>query len=178
MVVIIASTPQAERAAKQLVSIHSSIVAVSEMYAIVGTCISMVACGNTEVEVVAVGVTVPNTHSPRMTYHIYRTIEVVAVHKLAVLSVAKYIHEVFVTYIQQIVVIVNGIVVSVYHIIYHLVHLIKKIKVDFIHIVVLTVRESQLVSHTISKETCFTTDVCQTHRCETLRTDSCQGYKH
>ena len=151
---------------------------MSEVYAVVSPCISMVARRNTEVEVVAVGIAVPDAHPPRVTYHIYGTVEVVALHKLAVLTVAEHIHEVFVAHVEQVVVIVDGIVISVYHIVYHLIHLIEEVEVDFIHIVVLTVREPQLMSHTVGKEACLATDIGQTHRCKTLCTDSCQGYKH
>jgi len=159
MVMVIASTPQAECPVIQCMVIHAGIVAVSEVYAVVSTDIRVVTCGGAEVEVVAVGIAIPDTHTPRVTYHIYGAVEVVALHKPAVLAVAEHIHEVFVAHVEQVVVIVDGIVVSVHHIVYHLIHLIEEVEVDFIHIVVLTVRESEFMSHTVCKEACLATDI-------------------
>lgn len=178
MMVVKSSTPQAECAMIKCMVVNTGIVAMCKVDAVMSATIRMIACGNTEIEVVAVGIAVPDTHSPRTTCHIYGTIEVVALHKPAVLTVAEHIQEVFVAHVEQVVVIVNGIVVSIHHIIYHLIHLIEKIKIDLIYIVVLTVRESEFMSHTVGKESCLSTDLGQTHRCKTLYTDSCQGYKH
>lgn len=139
VVVIVTASPQAECAVIQSVVIQSSIVAVAEVDTVVGTAISMVACGYAEVEVVAVVVTVPDTHSPGMTYHIYRTEEVVAVDKSTVLTATEHINEVLVAHIEQIVVVVYSIVISIYYIVDYLVYLIQEVKVDFIHVVVLTV---------------------------------------
>ena len=133
------ASPQAESAVIQSVVIQSSIIAVGKVNTVVGTNIRVVACGHAEVEVVAVVVTIPDTHSPRTTYHIYRTVEVVAVDESTVLTATEHIHEVFVAHIEQVVIIVNSIVVSIYYIVYYLVHLIQEVKVDFIHVVVLTV---------------------------------------
>lgn len=177
MVMTIAYTPQAECAMEQNMFVSVSIETMGEMNAIVSTVISVIGYGDAEVEVVAVIIAFPDAHSPSTAYHIQRTIEVIALHELAILSIAQHIHQILITYIEQIVVIVNGIVVSEHHIIYHLIDLIEEVKVDFIHIVVLAVRESEFVSHTIGQEACFATDIAQTH-CHTLCTDSCQGYQH
>lgn len=136
---MITSSPQTECTVIQSVLIQSCIVTVSEVDTVVGTDISMVACGDAEVEVVAIVVTVPDTHSPRVTYHIYRTVEVVAVDKSTILTATKHIHEVFVAHIEQVVVVVYSIVVSIYYIVDYVVHLIQEVKVNFIHVVVLTV---------------------------------------
>lgn len=139
VVVMETASPQAESAVIQSVVIQSCIIAVGKVNTVVGTNIRVVACGHAEVEVVAVAVTIPDTHSPRTTYHIYRTVEVVTVDESTVLTATEHIHEVFVAHIEQVVVIVNSIVVSIYYIVYYLVHLIQEVKVDFIHVVVLTV---------------------------------------
>ena len=178
MVVLIASTPQTECTMIELVIIPVGIVAVSEVDTVVGPDIGVIACRDAEVIVVAVGVATPDAHTPCVTYHIYRTIEIVAIHKPAVLAAAKHIHEILITHVEQVVVIVDGIVVSIYHIVYDLVHLVEEVEVDFIHVIVLAVRQSELVSHTVGEEAGFTTDVAQTHGCITLCTDSCQDYHH
>lgn len=139
VVVMVTASPQAESAVIQSVVIQSCIIAVGKVNTVVGTNIRVVACGHAEVEVVAVVVTIPDTHSPRTTYHIYRTVEVVTVDESTVLTATEHIHEVFVAHIKQVVIIVNSIVVSIYYIVYYLVHLIQEVKVDFIHVVVLTV---------------------------------------
>lgn len=139
VVVMETASPQAESAVIQSVVIQSCIIAVGKVNTVVGTNIRVVACGHAEVEVVAVVVTIPDTHSPRTTYHIYRTVEVVAIDESTVLTTTEHIHEVFVAHIEQVVIIVNSIVVSIYYIVYYLVHLIQEVKVDFIHVVVLTV---------------------------------------
>ena len=139
VVVMETASPQAESAVIQSVVIQSSIIAVGKVNTVVGTNIRVVACGHAEVEVVAVVVTIPDTHSPRTTYHIYRTVEVVTVDESTVLTATEHIHEVFVAHIEQVVIIVNSIVVSIYYIVDYLVHLIQEVKVDFIHVVVLTV---------------------------------------
>ena len=177
VVVTVAHTPQAECAMEQYMLVSVSIETMGEMNAIVRTAIRVISDRNTEVEVVTVIIALPDAHSPGTAYHVYRAIEVVTFHELAVLSVAQHIHQVLITYIEQIVVIVNGIIVSEHHIVYHLIDLIEEVEVDFIHIVVLAVRESEFVSHTIGQEACFATDIAQTH-CHTLYTDSCQGYPH
>ena len=178
MVVVVSAAPQTECTVEQGVVIQVGIVAVGKVYAIVGATIGVIACGCAEIEVVAVGVAVPDTHAPCVSCHIYRTVEVVAIDKPAVLAAAENIHEVFVAHVEQIVVVVDGIVVAIHHIVDYLIHLIQEVKVDFIYVVVLTVRESQFVSHTVGKEARLATDVGQTHRCITLCTDSCQSYKH
>ena len=139
VVVMETASPQAESAVIQSVVIQSCIIAVGKVNTVVGTNIRVVACGHAEVEVVAVVVTIPDTHSPRTTYHIYRTVEVVTVDESTVLTATEHIHEVFVAHIKQVVIIVNSIVASIYYIVYYLVHLIQEVKVDFIHVVVLTV---------------------------------------
>lgn len=139
VVVMETASPQAESAVIQSVVIQSCIIAVGKVNTVVCANIRVVACGHAEVEVVAVVVTVPDTHSPRTTYHIYRTVEVVAIDESTVLTATEHIHEVFVAHIEQVVIIVNSIVVSIYYIVYYLVHLIQEVKVDFIHVVVLTV---------------------------------------
>jgi len=139
VVVLETASPQAESAVIQSVVIQSSIIAVGKVNTVVGTNIRVVACGHAEVEVVAVVVTIPDTHSPRTTYHIYRTVEVVAIDESTVLTATEHIHEVFVAHIEQVVIIVNSIIVSIYNIVDYLVHLIQEVKVDFIHVVVLTV---------------------------------------
>ena len=139
VVVMETASPQAESTVIQSVVIHSCIIAVGKVNTVVGTNIRVVACGHAEVEVVAIVVTIPDTHSSRTTYHIYRAVEVVAVDESTVLTATEHIHEVFVAHIEQVVVIVNSIVVSIYYIVYYLVHLIQEVKVDFIHVVVLTV---------------------------------------
>ena len=178
MVMMIAATPQAECAMEEGMVIQVGIVAVNKVYTVVGSAICVIACGNTEVEVITVTIAVPYAHAPRIPYHIYRTIEIVALHKPTVLAATEHIHEVLITHIEQIVVVVDCIIVSIYHVVYHLVHLIQEVKVDFIHVIVLTVRESQLMSHTVSKEACLTTHVGQVHRGITLCANSCQSHKH
>lgn len=148
------------------------------MYAIVGTDIGCEAHGSTEVEVVTVCIVCPDAHSPRVPHHVKRTVEVVTVHEPAVLIVTEHIHEVLVAHVEQVVIIVDGVVISIHHIIDNLIHLIQEVEVDFVHIFKLAVREAQLMSHTVGQEARFATDIAQTHCCETLCADSCQGYKH
>lgn len=69
-VVLVTSTPQAECALEELVSITVSIVAQGEMYAVVGTYIGCEAHGRAKVEVVTIGIVCPDAHSPRTVYHI------------------------------------------------------------------------------------------------------------
>lgn len=178
MVMLITSTPQTECTMIELVLISVGIVAVSEVDTVVSSNIGVIACGDTEVIVIAVGVAIPDTHTPCVAYHIYRTIEIVAIHKPAVLAAAKHIHEILIAHVEQIVVIVDGIVVSIYHIVYDLVYLVEEVEVDFIHVIVLAVRQSEFVSHTVGEEAGFTTDVVQAHCSITLCTDSCQDYHH
>jgi hypothetical protein len=139
MVVMVSSTPEAECAVIQSMVIHTSIIAMSKVYSIVSTAIGMIACGYAEIEVIAIVVAVPYTHSPRMPYHIYRTVEVVTINKSTVLTTTEYIHKIFVTHVEQVVIVVYSIIISIYYIIDHFINLIQEIKVDFIHIIVLTV---------------------------------------
>ena len=178
MVMGISPTPQAERAMIELVSIYAGIVAVDKMDAVVGTVVGEVAGRNAEVVEAPVGVTLPDTQAPRMAYHIEGAEEVVAPHKPAVLTATEHVHEVFVAHVEQVVIVVYGVVVSVYHIVYHLIRLVEEIEVDLVDVVVLAVRQSELVAHTVGKEACLATHVGNAHRCPTLCTDSCQGYKH
>jgi hypothetical protein len=104
------------------------------------TIISIVEGRNAKVEVVAVRIAIPDAHSPSTSRHIDGAIEVVACHKPTILAITKYIHQVLVAHIEQIVVIVDGIIVSEHHIVEHLVGLVEEIKVDFKHIVILAVR--------------------------------------
>ena len=138
-VVIDAYVPQAESANIEIVSISVSIEAEREMYTIVCTIIAMIIHGCTEVEIIAITVATPDSHGPSVTYQMYGTEEIVAIHKLAVLTAAKHIHEVFVTHIEQIVIIIDGIVISEHHIVEYLINLIEEIKIDLIHIFVLTI---------------------------------------
>lgn len=139
MMMLITSTPQTECTMIELVMIPVGIVAVSKVDTVVGSNIGMIACRDAEVIVVAVGVAIPDAHTPCVAYHIYRTVEIVAIHKPAILAAAKHIHEILIAHVEQIVVIVDGIVVSIYHIINHLICLIKEVEVDFKHIIILTV---------------------------------------
>ena len=158
LVVIIASSPQAKRAIKQFVTISVSIVTEVKVYAVVRTIIGQVACGSAKVEVVAIVISIPDAHTPRASCHVYRAEEVVTFHELAVLIVAQHIHEVLIAHIEQVVVIVYGIVISIHHIVNHLVHLIEEVKVYLIHILILAVREPKLMPHAVGEEACFATD--------------------
>ena len=88
VVVIVAHTPQAECAMEQYMLVSVSIETMGEMNAIVRTAIRVISDRNTEVEVVTVIIAFPDAHSPGTAYHVYRAIEVVTFHELAVLSVA------------------------------------------------------------------------------------------
>lgn len=123
-VVVIASTPQAECAMVELVSISVSIVAQGKMYAIVGTDIGCEVHGCAVVEVVTVGIMCPDAHSPRAVHHIKGTVEVVAVHEPAVLVITEHIHKVLVAHVEQVVVIVDSVVISIHHVVDDLVHLV------------------------------------------------------
>lgn len=178
VMVVVSSTPQAECAVIECVMIHTGIVAVCKMDAIVSTTIGVIVHRYTKVEIVAICITCIDTHPPSAIYHIDRTIEIVAIDKSAVLTVTEHIHKVLIAHIEQIVIIVNGIVIAIHYIVNHLVHLIEEIKINLIYIIVLAVTESKFMSHTVGKEACLTTDFRQTHRRITLYTYSCQGYKH
>lgn len=147
--VLITYSPQTERTFKENMQVSVGIETVRKMYAAVSTIIRIVERGDAKVEIVAIRITIPDTHTPRAIHHIDGAIEVVAIHKLTILAIAKHIHQVLIAYIEQIVVIIDGIIVSEHHIVEHLVGLMKEIKVDFKHIVILTVRESELVSHAV-----------------------------
>ena len=177
VVMVVSATPKAECAVVQGVVIHRCIVAVGKVYAVVGSAIGMIARGGAIIVVVAVGVAGIDTHTPSVPVHIQRTVEVVALDEAAVLPAAKHIHEVFVAHIEQIVVVVDGVVVAVRHIVDDFVDLVEEVEVYLIHIFILAVAESKLVSHTVSEESCFTADVHNTHCCPTVDVNSCQGYK-
>lgn len=178
VMVVVSPTPQAECTVIECVMIHTCIVTVCKVDTVVGTTVGVIMSRYTKVEIVAVSITRIDTHAPTPLYHIDRTVEIVAIDKPAVLTVTEYIHKVLIAHIEQVVVIVNGIVITIHYIIDYLVHLIEEVEINLIHIFVLAVAESKFISHTVGKETCFATDLRQTHRCITLCTYSCQGYKH
>ena len=148
------------------------------MYAIVSTTIVMIANGSTKVEIVTIIIARIDSQRPIITYHIDRTIEIITIDKLAILAITQYIQEVLITHIEQVVIIIHCIIIAIHDIINHLIYMIEEIEVDFVHIFILTIAESQLMAHTIGKETCFTTYITQTHCRPTVGTNSCQGYKH
>ena len=84
----------------ECVAIVCCIVAVREVYAVVCSTITVIAYGCAVVEVVAVIVVCIDTHAPTVAYHIYRTVEVIAVDEFAILAVAQYIHEILVAHIE------------------------------------------------------------------------------
>ena len=176
VVMVVSATPKAERAVVQGVVIHRCIVAVGKVYAVVGSAIGMIARGGAIIVVVAVGVAGIDTHTPSVPVHIQRTVEVVALDEAAVLPAAKHIHEVFVAHIEQIVVVVDGVVVAVRHIVDNFVDLVEEVEVYLIHVFILAVAEAQFVAHTVGKETCLAADIGQAHCRKTVCTDSCQGY--
>lgn len=178
LVVINAYVPQTESTHIETVFIPVGIEAEREVYAIVRTIIIVIVHGRIVIVIVAIAVSAPYSHRPFATYQMYGTEEVVAIHKLTVLTAAKHIHQIFVAHIEQIVIIIDGIVISKHHIVEHFINLIEEVKIDFIHIFILTIRESELISHTITEEAGLAADIRQTHCCKTLCTDSCQSYKH
>jgi hypothetical protein len=178
LVVINAYVPHTETTHIETVLIPVGIEAEREVYAIVCTIIIVIVHGHIVIVIVAIAVAAPYPHRPSATYQMYGAEEVVAIHKPTVLTAAKHIHQIFVAHIEQIVIIVDGIIVSIHHIVEHLIHLIEEVKVDLVHILILTIRESELICHTITEEAGLATDIRQTHCCKTLCTDSCQGYKH
>lgn len=123
MTMFISTTPQAERSMIQCMCIDASVIAMNKMYAIVSATVSMIVYRYTEVEIVVVRILCIDTHPPCIAYHMDRTVEIVPIDKSAVLTTTKHIHEVFVTYIEQIIVIVYRIVISVYNIIDNFIHL-------------------------------------------------------
>lgn len=163
MTMFISTTPQAERSMIQCMCIDTCIVAIDVMYAIVSTNVSMIVHGYTEVEIVVVRILCIDTHSPSIAYHIDGAVEIVPIDKSTVLTTAKHIHKVFVAHIEQIIVVVYCIVISIYNIIDNLIHLKEEVKINFIYIFVLTIVQSELISHTVGKETCFSTNLRQAH---------------
>ena len=178
MVVVIITSPQAEGTMIEHMVIQSGVVAMSKVYTIVGTTIRIIAYRYTEVEVIAITITRIDAHTPLTTNQVYGTEEIIAIDKLTILTAAQHIHQVLISHVEQIVIIVNGIVITIRYIIYHLIHLVEEVKIYLVYILILAVAKSQFVSHTVSKETSLATDIKQTHRCITLCTDSCQSYKH
>lgn len=178
MVVCISPTPKTESAVVYRMVVHAGIIAMLEVYAVVCTNIGMIAGGSIEVEIVTIVVALIDAQPPRVTYHIDGTVEVVAVDESTVLAVAQHVHQIFVAHIKQVVIVVDGIIVAVYDIVDNLAHLIQEVEIDFIHIIILAVIESELVAHAVGKEAGIATDVMQVYRRKTLCADSCQGYRH
>ena len=67
------------------------------MYSVVSSSIRVEVYRYAEIEIVVVSVAFPDAHSPCVAYHIDGSVEIVAVNKLAILVVAKHIHEVFIS---------------------------------------------------------------------------------
>ena len=142
LVVVSTYVPQAESSHIETVLIPVGIETEREVYAVVCTIIIMIIQGHIEVEIVAVTIAAPYSHRPFATNQMYGTEEVVAIHKPTILTAAKHIHQVFVAHIEQIVIIIDGIIISKHHIVEHFINLIEEVKIDFIHIFILTIRES------------------------------------
>lgn len=113
-----------------------------------------------------------------MPYHIKRAIEIVTLDEATVLPVTQHIHKVFITYIKQIIIVIDSIIIAVYDIVNYLINLAEEVKVDFIYIIVLAIAESQLIAHAVSEEPCFAAYVGQVHRCIALYADSGQDYRN
>jgi hypothetical protein len=142
VVVNITAAPQAECSVIECVVIVCCIVTVRKVYAIVCSTITVIAYGCAVVEVVTVIVVCIDTHSPTISYHIDRAIEVIAVDESTILATTQYIHEIFVTHIEQIIVVVYSIIVSVYYIVNDLIGIVKEVEVNLIHIFILAIAES------------------------------------
>ena len=172
MTMFVSPTPQTEGTMVECMSVKVSIIAVRKVYTIVSTTIAMITYRYTEIEVVAVRIVCIDTQAPGITCHIEGTVEVLTIDKTTVLATTKHVHEVFVAYIEQVIIVIYGIIVSVYNIIYHLIYLIEEVEVDLIYIIILTIAKAKFVTHTVGKETSLTTDIRQAHGCKTLCIDS------
>ena len=88
VVVIATYAPQTKCTIEEHMLIPIGIETVRKMYAIVSTTISIIECGYTKVKVIAISITFPDAHSPCGTRHIDGAIEVVALDKLTILTIA------------------------------------------------------------------------------------------
>ena len=175
---IMSPTPKTECSMIKRMAIAISVITMNKVYTIMGTYIRMITHGSAIIIETKICIMRIDTHAPTIPHHIYRTIEIVTLHKTAILTITQHIHQVLIAHIEQVIIIVYRIIVSVHDIVNNLIHLIEEVKVNLIHILILAIAESQLMSHTVGKETCLTTDITHVHRRPTVGTDSCQSYKH
>lgn len=101
------------------------------------TTIGAVMIGTGIVEVIVVGIMDVDPELPPSACHIDRPEKVVGTHETHILPAVQYPVEVFIAYIQALVIAVDRPLVSVQDIVHQIAYRLDKVIVDFIHIIVL-----------------------------------------
>ena len=106
-----------------------------------------------EVEMLHITIYLIYTEQPITGSCIDRTVKIIHSHETAVLRSRKNPAQVIVPIIQELIVTVYRIIISSHHIVHDVTDIVNKVIVHFVHIIVLHLRQVQLICHTVGQET-------------------------
>ena len=103
------------------------------------------------------------TEQPLVRSRINRTIKIFHAHKPTILRRGKNPAQIFVTIIQTIIIAIQCIGISPYHIVHDITHAIDEIIIHFIHIIILHRAQVKFVCHSVCQETSVFTHLAHAH---------------
>jgi len=134
---------------------RTSIETAWVVVAAVETTIGIVDPWNSVIVVVRIGVVIVDAEQPAACRGIDWTAEVVERHEAQILIAGHDVSQVFVTIVQEIIVMIGHHGITIDHIIHDGVDRCDEIVVDLIAVFDLLRSEIELIRHAISEETCF-----------------------
>jgi hypothetical protein len=117
------------------------------------------------VEQAVVGVYIIYTEVPFACRYVYGAIEILQIHEPAILTIAEHVAEVVVAQIESIIIVLDSPLVTIDNIVERVAQRIDEVEVYLVYIFILTIAQSQLISHLVGEVESFFTNSAVAHAC-------------
>jgi len=139
------------------------ITYIPEVNPEVSAIIALIMMRLSEIKMIHISINLINTEQPTVMRRINGTEEIIHIHKSTVLRCRKDPTQIVIAIIQELIITVDCSRVSAHHIVHDVTDIVDEVVVHFIHIVILHGTQTELVCHTVGKETCIFTHLALAH---------------
>ena len=125
----------------------------------VTTAVGLIARRRIVVEEAAVAIDRIDAERPVLARAVDWAIEVVELHELRKLAGIKHIAHIFVAHVKQAIILVDGVMIAIHHIVHDAIGRIDEVIVDLVAVIVLHRRKVELVGHAVAQEARVAADI-------------------
>lgn len=175
MIVHVRRAMDDHRSAMDLMMMAATVVVVVVVDVRVSTTVATVDGRRIEIEERAVAVDRVDAECPAATRAVDRAIEVIERDEAGILAGIEHEAEILIAVVEQAVVLIDGIVIAIHHIVHDTVNGVDEIEVDLIAVIVLHRSQVEFVGHAVAQEACIGANVAHRH-CEHLSGHSQQNH--